>query len=119
MTGRFDNIRCIGRCVVIAAAVVTGLLLTCAWTGIRLNTSESLAVGLYITTGNETNLVEFCPAQPFAGLATRRGYRQRGTCPDGGAPLLKPVVASACDLVTFSEHGITVNGRLLEHTAPL
>ena len=43
--------------------------------------------------GNRANLVEFCPAEPFADLAIERGYRDAGICRDGAAPLLKPVVA--------------------------
>ena len=119
MTGRFDDVRSVGRCILASSAVVAALFLTCAWTGVRLNMSNSLPRGLYIATAGETNFVEFCPSEPFASLAVRRGYRQPGRCPDGGAPLLKPVVACAGDLVTFSERGIAVNGRLLDRTAPL
>jgi conjugative transfer signal peptidase TraF len=64
-------------------------------------------------------LVEFCPAEPFASLALSRGYRDQGVCRDGGAPLLKPVVARGGDVVEVSAAGIAVNGRLLSNTAPL
>lgn len=88
--------------------------------GLRLNASSSLPVGLYlITADTRANLVEFCPAEPFATLALRRGYRDRGVCTDGGAPLLKPVVAAAGDFVELSTLGISVNGVLLPKTAPL
>ena len=89
-------------------------------TGLRINTSPSLPVGLYITTANIlANLVEFCPAEPFASLSITRGYRDRGACSDGAAPLLKPVVASAGDVVELSARGISVNGVLRPNTAPL
>jgi conjugative transfer signal peptidase TraF len=39
-------------------------------------------------------------------------------CPDGGAPLLKPVIARAGDVVEVSKAGIAVNGNVLPHTAP-
>ena len=65
------------------------------------------------------NLVEFCPAEPFASLSIARGYRDPGACRDGAAPLLKPVVASAGDAVELSARGISVNGVLLPNTAPL
>ena len=53
--------------------------------GLRLNTSPSLPVGLYITTADPAAvLVEFCPAPPFAGLARDRRYRSAGNCKDGG-----------------------------------
>jgi conjugative transfer signal peptidase TraF len=92
----------------------------CGWLGIRINTSPSLSLGLYIVTSNAgANLVEFCPVEPFARLAISRGYRDQGSCPDGGAPLLKPIVAEEGDLVQFSERGISVNGKLLPNTEPL
>lgn len=88
--------------------------------GIRINTSYSLPLGLYATT-NEPNaeLIEFCPAEPFATESASRGYRTRGfACPDGGVPLLKPIVARPGDLVIVSQTGIIVNGRLLRKTQP-
>lgn len=42
-----------------------------------------------------------------------------GSCPDGAAPLLKPVVARAGNLVEMSPEGIAVKGHLLPNTAPL
>ena len=77
-----------------------------------------LARGMYITTAASPNLVEFCPAEPFASLSSARGYRDPGTCRDGGAPF-KPVVASTGDVVELSARGISVNGVLLPNTAPL
>ena len=103
----------------IAPAALTALLLTCVYAGVRLNTSGSLPVGLYITTQQPTDLVEFCPAEPLASLAIRRGYRPRGSCADGAMPLLKPVAARAGDVVDCSAGGIAVNGRILPNTAPL
>ena len=88
--------------------------------GLRLNTSPSLPVGLYRTTSDPAaNLVEFCPAEPFANLAIERGYRSAGNCPDGAAPLLKPVVAKPGDIVEVSARGIVVNGRSIPNTAPI
>ena len=61
----------------------------------------------FVTTDGSANLVEFCPAEPFAALSLIRGYRDPGTCRDGGAPLLKPVVAKAGDMVELSARGIS------------
>ena len=119
MTGRFNNLLLPGRAMLIAVGAFAGLFLACAAAGVRFNTTESLPLGIYVTTVGETNLVEFCPPEPFASMALRRGYRTRGNCPDGGMPLLKPVVAVAGDLVSFSTLGIAVNGHLLENTAAL
>jgi conjugative transfer signal peptidase TraF len=101
-------------------AVLIGVFQMWSIAGLRINTSPSLPVGLYITTANvRANLVEFCPAEPFASFSIARGYRDRGACGDGAAPLLKPVVASAGDVVDLSARGISVNGVLLPNTAPL
>lgn len=89
--------------------------------GIRINTSYSLPLGLYVATTDATaNLIEFCPAQPFASESASRSYRTRGfACPDGAVPLLKPIVASAGDLVIVTVEGISVNGMLLPKTYAL
>jgi conjugative transfer signal peptidase TraF len=114
---RFAVVRRIGSVVVIVSA---GTFQLCGLLGIRINTSPSLPVGLYlVTTEGNANLVEFCPAEPFAALSLVRGYRRPGACQDGGAPLLKPIVAKCGDVVELSTRGIYVNGRLLANTVPL
>ena len=123
MTGLFGRIRhtrptAVKRLGLIAGAVLLGSFQLCGLAGLRINTSASLPVGLYITSSrSEANLVEFCPAEPFASLAVLRGYRDAGTCRDGATPLLKPVVAQAGDIVEVSGQGIAVNGRLLPNTS--
>jgi conjugative transfer signal peptidase TraF len=87
--------------------------------GIRINTTPSLPIGLYIETTSPSNLIEFCPSGPFASLAAQRGYRNPGNCADGASPLLKPLVAKAGDIVDLSKAGISVNGHLLTNTVPL
>ena len=125
MTGLFARLRStplsrVRRLGLAAVAVLGGSFLVCGFVGVRFNCSPSLPVGLYVTTGDESaNLVEFCPAEPFASLAITRGYRDAGACSDGAAPLLKPVVAAAGDTVQLSARGISVNGVLLPNTAPL
>jgi conjugative transfer signal peptidase TraF len=113
---RFAPIR---RLSLIAIGVSVGTFQLFGFFGLRINTSPSLPI-LYVTTaGSAANLVEFCPAEPFAALAIIRGYRDSGICPDGAAPLLKPVVARPGDMVELSARGISVNGALLSNTAPL
>jgi conjugative transfer signal peptidase TraF len=88
--------------------------------GLRINASPSLPMGLYIVSDSlDANLVEFCPPEPFANLAIVRGWRAVGNCPDGAAPLLKPIAAHSGDVVEMSARGMAVNGRLLPNTAPL
>jgi conjugative transfer signal peptidase TraF len=105
------------------AAVTLGVLslafIIPAVAGIRINESPSLPIGLYMINDKNGQLVEFCPAEPFASLAMQRAYRGPGTCPDGGAPLMKPEVAQAGDSVELNSRGVAVNGELLPNSAPL
>ena len=88
--------------------------------GIRVNSSPSLPVGLYqVASGPDATLIEFCPAEPFASMTNARGYRQPGACPDGGSPLMKPIVARAGDLVQLSARGLSVNGKAIQNSAPM
>lgn len=125
MTGLFNRVRqtrfsSVRRIVLIAFGVVIGTFQLCGLAGLRINTTQSLPMGFYITAAEpQANLVEFCPAEPFASFAIERGYREQGNCGDGAEPLLKPVVAQAHDVIDLSERGIAVNGSLLRNTAPL
>jgi conjugative transfer signal peptidase TraF len=102
----------------IAAATVGASL--AAVFGIRINTSYSLPMGLYMRTSDaQASLIEFCPDGRFAVESSERGYRTSGFCPDGAVPLLKPVVAKHGDTVEMSVGGIAVNGQLLPQTAPI
>ena len=83
---------------------------------LRINTSESLPVGLYRVSPSGS-FVEFCPDDH--GLSAQRHYRARGACPDGAAPLLKPVTAGPGNEIVLSSAGMAVNGKLLSNTAPL
>ncbi|MCZ2075574.1 MAG: S26 family signal peptidase [Bryobacteraceae bacterium] len=89
--------------------------------GVRINTSYSLPMGVYIETSDlAAPLVEFCPTALFAKESSERGYRTAGlACGDGAVPLLKPIVAREGDLVETTARGIKVNGALLPQTAPL
>jgi conjugative transfer signal peptidase TraF len=118
--GLSDRVPKIRRAALVAVVVSISAFQLLAFLGLRINTSPSLPLGLYVvTTDGSANLIEFCPAEPFAALSLVRGYRDPGACRDGGAPLLKPVAAKAGDLVELSRHGISVNGVLLANTAPL
>ena len=122
--GRFSDMRNRladgGKSAAIGAVILFGTLQIFALVGLRINTSPSLPVGLYRATSDQAaNLVEFCPANSFGALALERGYRSAGSCRDGGAPLLKPVIASRGDVVEISRTGIAVNGWAIPNTAPM
>ena len=104
----------------LALGTLTSVLIIPAVAGVRLNHSPSLPVGLYmVTSDRRADLVEFCPTEPYASLAIQRGYRGEGSCPDRGAPLMKPVAAHPGDFVEISSHGFVVNGKALPNSAPL
>lgn len=118
--GLSDRLHRVRRAVLVAIAVAIVVSQVGGVFGLRINTSPSLPMGLYITTADsDANLVEFCPAEPFGTLSIERGYREPGACRDGAAPLLKPIIARSGDVVEVSERGISVNGALLPNTAPL
>lgn len=108
------------RLAILVVSLLSLALIVPALLGLRLNDSPSLPVGLYMATSDQTaTLVEFCPAEPYASLAAVRGYRDEGNCPDGGAPLMKPIAARSGDSIDLSAHGVTVNGEALPNSAVL
>lgn len=117
---RHPRYRDIGKVAMVSMAVLGAVFGAGYVLGIRANLSPSLPFGLYVADASvAAGLVEFCPAEPFGSIANARGYRQAGSCADGGSPLMKPVIASVGDAVTTSREGIRVNGRLLPNSAPL
>ena len=125
LTGLFSKLRAgrpgtPKRIIKVLVVTMVGTFAICGLAGVRINGSPSLPVGFYLVTVHpDARLVEFCPAGPFAQLAIARGYRDPGSCSDGGAPLLKPVVARPGDIVEVSFAGLAVNGHLLPNTAPM
>lgn len=120
---RMPTLRMDGRCRALGflALGLATLCMAAGALGVRINTSYSLPMGLYIATSAEdAPFVEFCPEGRFAQESSKRGYRTPGiACPDGAVPLLKPIVARDGDRVETSPAGILVNGVLLPQTAPL
>lgn len=118
MRGRSGNVARFARGILFGLLIVTCAFHTCHWLGLRINFSSSLPRGIYIQS-QAGNLVEFCPVGAFAALSITRGYRDPGGCPDGGAPLLKPVVATSGDAIEVSSLGLSVNQLRIPNTAPL
>ncbi len=109
------------RALLLVLCGVSGTVLAAGAFGVRLNVTASLPVGLYLATSNASAaLVEFCPAEPFATESRDRNYRPKSiACPDGAAPLVKPIVAKPGDAVLVTESGIAVNGRVFTQSAAL
>ncbi len=115
-TGLLDRLRetrlsAVRRIAILALGMMFAAFQICGLLGIRVNTSPSLPIGFYRASPDpNANLIEFCPAEPFGSLAASPGYRDQGICRNGGAPLLKPIVAKPGDIVELSDRGIEVNG---------
>lgn len=92
-------------------------------TGIYINTSASLPIGLYRIVDDHISrgaYVAFCPPHSDVfEMAVARGYINPGNCPGGYGQLLKRVFAVAGDTVAIDQLGIVVNGKLLPNSAPL
>ena len=105
-----------GRVLMLAVTPALGAFTLFRAGDLRINTSASLPVGLY-RVSSTGSCVEFCPDDH--GLSAQRHYRAQGACPDGAAPVLKPVVGKSGDVIVVSQEGVAVNGKLLPHSAPL
>ena len=117
------RVRLLAMGVLPAGVFVMGALLGMWASGIRINMTRSLPLGLYLMTEDpKASLVAFCPALGAMDESASRGYRGRSyglDCPDGAPPLLKPVVATPGQNVAITEKGIAVERKLLANTAPL
>lgn len=84
--------------------------------GYRFNVTQSLPLGIWqkIPYSKQVKYIEFClPGGKFTKLIRERNYLPHGYCPGGLAPLLKPVVAYAGDVVVITDKNLTVNGNML------
>jgi conjugative transfer signal peptidase TraF len=111
--------RRVGSGLAFGSGLLFGFFVILGVAGVRINTTPSLPVGIYIQTGSQSPLIEFCPSGESAAIAARRGYRTSGDCPDGASALLKPIVAKYGDVVELTADGIYVNNHLVRNTAPL
>lgn len=119
--GSYEFRQRLRRAVLWACLLATPLFLglVAGWAfGVRINFTPSLPRGFYIVSHSPSaDLAEFCPQGSAASLSLSRRYRTLGACPDGGAPLLKPVVAHPGDTVEVNADGIRINGKLLPNSA--
>lgn len=114
------------RLALAVAATGVALLLcgaACGLAGLRVNTSPSIALGLYRVSPAPVlrgACVLLCPPPtPVFALARAHGYLGAGFCPGGHGYLMKQVLAMHGDRVRFAAGGVQVNGRLLADSAAL
>ena len=93
------------------------------FSGARVNTTNSIPVGLYWVANRPVASGEYvvlCP--PPSGIfdeAKRRGYFGAGFCPGDYEYLMKKILAAKKDKVVFADDGVYVNGDLLAFSKPL
>jgi len=100
---------------ILAASLCFAVIVVSGLYGYRLNTTDSVPVGIYQQTNDpRADYIAFCPTQEQIRIANERKYRHRSVvCADGFAPLVKPIRARSGDTVTVSKQGISVNGTML------
>jgi conjugative transfer signal peptidase TraF len=111
----------LGLAIGSAAAFAVGL--ACYGAGVRVNTTKSIPIGLYLTSSSAINkgaYVMFCPP-PSAVFdeARQRRYIAGGSCPGGYGYMMKKVLAVQSDAIDVADDGVRVNGELLPLSAPL
>jgi conjugative transfer signal peptidase TraF len=111
------------RGAALASFGLMALGLFCHTSGLRINTTKSIPVGLYGMTDAPIargKYVIFCPPQStLFDEARKRGYIGAGFCPGGYGLMMKRVAAAGGDVVTSTQDGISVNGQLLRLSVPL
>jgi conjugative transfer signal peptidase TraF len=130
MIGRFDRSRVIKRAIRVALLLGAGAAVSavtfCEF-GFVFNFTHSAPFGIYRLvaqptpdTRNNSPYAFFCPDQRWPGFRNNPNTRRSlGTCPDGYAALLKPVVAWPGDVVTTSSAGVIVDGIPVPNSSPL
>lgn len=110
MTGRAWFASLVGAAAVIVAASFV----------VRVNISPSVPEGVYVVVPREVTrgaYIEMCQPAWVQSLATTRD--EGGRCPDGSLTSIKPIAATAGDVVVINEDGIEVNGTLIPNSRPL
>lgn len=111
------------RCTAVAGVCIFTLSLTGFVAGARINTTKSIAVGLYWIDQKPAQkgaYVLFCPPDtPLIHEAWTRGYIGSGQCPGGYGFLMKRILAAKKDSISIAASGVRVNGMLLPLSTPV
>ena len=107
--------------ILMMSVMIVGLLVY--YFGLRMNTTQSIPVGLYRISGEpyqKGDYVMFCPPdKPIFKEAMQRGYIGLGFCPGGYGYLMKKVMAIAGDVISINQSGVYVNDKRLPLSQPL
>lgn len=109
--------------IAVLCLFLTALGAALFFAGARINTSNSIPIGLYWKIARPAtpgDYVMFCPPQnDLFREALARGYLDAGFCPGGFGPLMKQVAATPGDNVSISEDGVKVNGKRRTWSRPM
>lgn len=93
----------------------------CYWLGIRVNTSPSIPVGVYILENKSIEKGEYviwCPPPRSVFLtAKKRGYITGGFCPGNLGYIMKVVLGTPGDTIGVNKGGVFVNGSKVPFSA--
>ena len=107
--------------VIVGFCLALGLVLA-HQSGLRLNTTRSIPLGLYRMSLDpivKGAYVLWCPPErPEFDLAKERGYIGVGYCPGGYGYMMKKVLAAHNDVVSVTGDGVTINGTLMPASQP-
>jgi type IV secretory pathway protease TraF len=107
------------------AILVWGIAAAAHFLGVRFNTTPSLPIGFWLVKPVRIPLargmiVNFCFSCPGRQRRASGGISAAfGRCPDGGPPLLKPVIAVPGDVVDLDDRGLAIDGIPLPGSARL
>ncbi len=108
--------------IVIAGLCLALGLVLAHQSGLRLNTTRSIPLGLYRMSPDpivKGAYVLFCPPERSEfDLAKERGYIGVGFCPGGYGNMMKKVLATHNDVVSVTDDGVTINGTLMPASQP-
>ena len=111
------------KMIITTMCCITTLIVMAIFAGIRINTTPSYPLGVYLMINapiEKGTLVIFCPTDTaIFRQAKARGYIGAGFCPDGTGHMIKKIMAAANDTVEFSGVGVWVNGTLLPNSTPM
>ena len=116
---RLSDLYVVLSIVGIAVLVIGGISYL---TGVRINTTKSIPVGIYQTSNRaigKNSYVMFCPPKnDLFDVARKRDYIGSGFCPGGYGYMMKKILAAKNDIVTINETGVYINGLLLPRSKP-
>lgn len=107
--------------VIMGVCFAVGLVLAHE-AGLRLNTTGSIPLGLYLMSNDPIErgaYVLWCPPErPEFDLAKERGYIGAGFCPGGYGYMMKKVLAAPNDVVSVTDAGVMINGTVIPASQP-